>query len=102
MKNLFIGSNGLVAAIDSLNGSIIWEVKLDTGSSFLSSTQYQDVTILEESEYIFAGCNGHLFCLNAKTGKTLWHNKLSGWGNNDLSMSIGGKQIQAINKTEQK
>jgi outer membrane protein assembly factor BamB len=101
VNQLYIGSNGKVAAINPDSGQIKWETKLDTGSGLFSSTAYQDIAILEDGDKVFAGCNGHLFCLNPRTGNVLWHNKLKGWGNNDLSLSLNGKAVKTVSKPQQ-
>ena len=78
MNPLIIGSNGSVAAIDPASGRVLWQVKLDTGAGFFSSTRNEDTSVLVKDGRVYAGGCGHLFCLDAATGQTLWHNPLSG------------------------
>ena len=93
-QNLYIGSNGHVAAIDPRDGRDVWRTRL--GSSVLSATTRQDVCVLEHEGRVFAGCNGHLFCLDAASGELLWHNELDGLGHNDVTLAIAGKSIQFV------
>ena len=96
--NLYIGSNGIVAAIDPKNGSELWRTKLSGG--VFGSTRYSDVNVLEDGGVVFAGCNGHLFGLDAASGKQLWSNGLSGLGHNDITLSIAGKSMQTVGKPQ--
>jgi outer membrane protein assembly factor BamB len=43
-----------------------------TGSAFVS--------LLAEQNRVFAGTKGEVFCLDAATGKLLWHDGLKGYG----------------------
>jgi outer membrane protein assembly factor BamB len=45
---------------------------------------------------VFAGSQGHLFCLDAATGAMLWQNGLKGMGYNDVTLAIAGKSIQFV------
>jgi outer membrane protein assembly factor BamB len=56
------------------------------------------VAVLDHDGKVYAGCNGHLFCLDAESGEIVWHNPLSGIGHNDVTLSIGGRSIQIMNK----
>ena len=77
-ERLYIRSNGHVAAMDPQTGSEVWRTKLGVG--LFASTKMQDVTVLEHDGRVFAGCHGHLFCLEAATGTILWQNGLEGMG----------------------
>jgi outer membrane protein assembly factor BamB len=92
---LYIGCNGVVAAIDPADGRMVWVTSLATGG-FFPSTESQDVCLLEHQGTVFAGCYGHLFALAGDTGEILWHNKLEGLGYNDVTLAIAGKSIQYI------
>lgn len=46
------------------------------------------------------GANGHLFCLDASTGKIRWHNPLKGMDWNDVSLSIEGKSIHIVGRSK--
>ena len=93
-ENLYIGTNGHVAAFDPQDGRQIWRTKL--GASLFSATGRQDVCVLAHEGQVFAGCHGHLFCLDAASGEPLWHNELEGLGHNDVTMAIAGKSIQFV------
>ncbi len=99
MEPLLIGTNGTVACIDPTNGNVRWETALKTGS-LLSSTARQDVSILLRGSIVFAGCAGHLFCLDADSGSILWHNPLDGLGHNDIALAMDGVSVQFLQKTE--
>lgn len=92
---LYIGSNGHVAAIDPESGNEVWRAVLGGGGMF-TSTGSQDVTVIQHGDRVFAGCYGHLFCLDAATGRIHWQNGLKGMGYNDVTLSIGGKSVQFV------
>lgn len=91
---LYIGTNGTVVALRPESGEDVWRTQLNTG--FWSSTTYADVCVLEHGGTVFAGCNGHLFGLDAATGEVRWHNELKGLGHNDVTLAIAGKAIQFV------
>ena len=97
-KTLYIGCNGMVAAIDVRTGEMIWEKKLS--SKILSSLNHADVSIIHDDKIVYAGCYGHLFALDAKTGEELWHNELKGWGHNEVSLALQDKSVQFITRKE--
>ncbi len=99
MNPLIIGTNGHVAAIDTSTGEIRWQTSLDTGG-FLSSTNYQDVSVLVREGIVYAGVAGHLYGLHQETGEILWHNSLSGLGHNDISLAMEGVSVQFVQKVQ--
>lgn len=99
MEPLIIGTNGSVAAVDPTTGDILWSTSLKTGGLF-SSTSHQDVSVLVKGGIIFAGGAGHLFCIDASSGKILWHNPLTGLGHNDISLTMDGVSVQFLQKVE--
>ena len=96
---LIVGTNGNVAAIEPTTGQVKWRTELKTGS-FLSSTGGQDVTVLVKGEIVFAGCMGHLFCIDATSGAVLWHNSLEGFGHNDIAMAMEGVAVHVVAKVQ--
>ena len=92
---LYIGSNGHVAAIDPETGGEEWRTVLSSGGLFATTTA-ADVTVIQHGNRVFAGCYGHLFCLDAATGKVIWQNGLKGMGYNDVTLSIGGRSVQFV------
>jgi outer membrane protein assembly factor BamB len=95
-QNLYIGSNGYVAAINPHTGEELWRKKLKEG--LFSATHYEDVSVIVRDGIIYAGCSGHLFALSP-AGEVLWHNPLKGLGHNDLSLAFEGQSIQYLQKT---
>jgi outer membrane protein assembly factor BamB len=95
-KNLYIGSNGHVCAINPHTGEEIWRTKLQDG--VLAATKYEDVSIIVREGVIYAGSCGHLFALDA-TGQILWHNALKGLGHNDIALAFEGHTVQFLQKT---
>lgn len=84
-NNLFILSNGRVAAIHKKDGQIIWEVKL---REYLGSSVAHVVgQISVEDNKIFVGVSGILLCLSTKDGSLIWKNELKGWGYQFVSMA---------------
>lgn len=101
MNPLIIGSNGSVAAIDPSSGKVLWQTKLSTGG-LLSATGGQDISVLVKDGRVYAGGAGHLFCLDVATGRTLWHNPLTGLGHNDVALSMEGVSVQFLTKVERR
>ena len=84
-NNLFIFSNGKVAAINKKDGSIIWEIKL---KQYVKSTMdYSVGQINLDGDKLFVGVSGIIVCLNAKDGSLVWVNELKGWGYSFVSMA---------------
>ena len=101
MNLLILGTNGNVAAIDTATGGEVWRSSLKTGG-LISSTTNEDVSVLLKDGMVFAGCCGHLFCLDAATGNIFWHNPLTGMGHNDISMALEGVAVQFMAKVERR
>ena len=82
---LFILSNGRVAAINKIDGTVLWEVKL---KQYVTNSMAHSVgQIMVEDKKIYVGCAGVLVCLDTKDGSLLWKNELKGWGYNFVSMA---------------
>ncbi len=101
MEPLIIGTNGLVACVDPTTGSLRWKTELTTGS-VISSNARKDVSVLLRGSIVFAGCSGHLYCIDAESGAILWHNPLQGFGHNDISLAMDGVSVQFLQKVEGK
>jgi outer membrane protein assembly factor BamB len=97
MNTIILGTNGNVAAIDPTTGELLWATPLETGGLF-SSTRSEDVSVILRDGKVFAGCSGHLFCLDAASGHILWHNDLKGFGHNDISLALEGVSVQYLEK----
>ena len=74
---LYIGIGRHVAAVKMSTGEELWRTRLKMSASY--------TTICVRPEGIFAGANGHLFCLDPKTGDIRWHNTLDGLGHSIIS-----------------
>jgi outer membrane protein assembly factor BamB len=84
-NNLFIFSNGKVAAINKKDGAIVWEIKL---KQYVKATlSYAVGQISLEGDRLYIGVSGILICLKAKDGSLLWVNELKGWGYGFVSMA---------------
>ena len=68
---VFIGIKGSVVALNRNTGEQVWVTHLK-GSDF--------VNVVVQDGTIVASCYGEIFCLDALTGKGLWHNPLKGFG----------------------
>src|SRR6478672_12456115 len=92
-KNLFIYSNGRVAAINAGSGEIVWEVKL---KDYVKSTFSHAVgSIQAQGDKLFIGVSGIVVCLNAKDGSFVWKNELKGWGYSFVSFANMSSESQA-------
>ena len=98
---LYIGTNGRVAAIDTNDGTIIWQLTLQT-DGIMSTMSGEDVNILYKDGLIYAGCNGHIFCIDGYTGDVIWHNGLKGFGYHDIVLAMDGISVQMAKKTVKK
>lgn len=96
---LFIGSCGRVSAIDPATGRIHWTTALNS-DGVLGGRVGVDVCLLEDDGTLYAGCNGHLFALDAQSGKVLWHNELEGFGHHPVTLAMHGKSVQVLTRTE--
>lgn len=68
---IYVGIAGAVLALDRNDGAEIWRVGLK-GSDF--------VGVVLDGDKILAATRGESFCLDAATGRILWHNELRGLG----------------------
>ena len=84
---------GRVAALSPINGTIIWETRLKASANLSAA-----VTLHIEKEQVYAGCQGHVFCLDKQDGHILWHNGLKGWGFGLIAM---GSDSHVSNPTKQ-
>ena len=68
---VFIGIKGSVVALHSATGQQAWAAHLKGSDA---------VNVVIGPESILASCQGEIFCLDPRTGNTLWHNQLKGFG----------------------
>ena len=69
---LIVGLRGSVVALRRDSGEIAWSTKLRKGAGF--------VPVVVEDGRVYATDAGEVSCLDARTGKQLWHNSLKGFG----------------------
>ena len=69
---LYVAFKRQVIALDKRTGKIVWDCDLAQGVGF--------VAMLVEDGRVYASCNGYTSCLDAVTGKFIWHNELKGMG----------------------
>lgn len=81
---LFVGIKKAVLAVEKRTGKIRWTTKLPGGMGD------DFVTLLVEDAMIYAYTHGHLYGLNAETGKVLWKNELEGFGYGYASLAVQG------------
>jgi outer membrane protein assembly factor BamB len=97
-NNLFILSNGRVAAINKKDGSIIWEVKLRNYLSSKMTLTFGQLTV--EGDKLFIGATGILLCLRTKDGSLVWKNELKGWGYSFVSLANTGNEAAAASAAQ--
>ena len=68
---VFIGIKGSVIALHRAAGEQVWATHLK-GVDF--------VNVLLQDDTILATCHGEVFCMDAFTGESRWHNPLKGFG----------------------
>jgi outer membrane protein assembly factor BamB len=73
MAMIYLGVRGNVLGVDRATGEIVWTAKLK-GADF--------VNVLLDEGQVFATTKGEAYCLDAATGREIWHNTLpgQGWG----------------------
>ena len=89
-NNLFIFSNGKVAAIDKKSGNILWEIKIKDYTNQSMRYYYGQITV--EDDKIFVGTSGMLLCLSTKDGSLIWKNELKGWGYQFVAIANAGNE----------
>jgi len=82
---VLLGLNESVAAISRQDGSILWKTELPTS---LNGDDF--VTVLSDSDRVYAHTEGKLHCLDLANGKVLWSNRLSGCGYGIASICFPG------------
>src|SRR5690348_16720911 len=86
---IFIGLNGYALALHRDTGELIW-------SNSEMHSGY--VTLLLDGDRLIASTSGYIYCLDALTGKILWHNPLKGYGRAAPTslVSVRGQSPQAL------
>lgn len=84
---LFVGIKGSVVALKRKDGEIAWSTRLAKGSSL--------APLVVEDGCVYAISEGEVSCLDARTGKLRWHNKLKGYGTG-YAMLAGAQDPSAV------
>ena len=99
MKNrrhslVYIGIKSSVAAFDSKTGAAVWRTLLP--AKYKSSASF--VTVVRDSEHLYAACAGELFALDPATGALRWHEPLKGQGTGLVSIAtdLGGSSAGTL------
>ena len=77
-KDYYIGMNrnGVISRINIANNKITWKNK-QAGSKFIFYSNYLNGGLLQEKDRIYASFGSDFIsCLNSKTGKLIWEQKL--------------------------
>src|SRR4051812_13490502 len=82
-KIVLLAVKGLVIAFHKETGARLWEHQL--GGSALSG---DFVTVMADSNRVYAHTYGEMFCLDLATGNQLWRDKLSGLGYSLASIAL--------------
>jgi hypothetical protein len=86
---VFVGLNGYAVALHRDTGEIVWSNdELKSGY----------VTLLLDGDRLIVSTNGYIFCLDPLTGRTLWHNPMSGYGMGTPTalVSVRGQSSQTV------
>lgn len=70
---IFVGFNGLVAALDRDSGKLVWTWEASKG-------HHAYVALLLDGNRLVASDSGYTYCLDPLTGREIWHNPLKGLG----------------------
>lgn len=76
---VFVGFNSRVVALDRDGGQIVWKWKSRKGSGY--------TTVLLDDDRLIVSVVGYTYCLDARTGKELWFNRLEGMGSGVASLA---------------
>lgn len=88
MNHIFIGIKGYAVCLDKHSGHEIWRTKLKSMATI--------TTITHDEKRVFAYANGHLFCLEASSGKIKWENNLPGLGHSYCVISSSNNHQQTV------
>ena len=68
---IFVGLNGLVAALHRDTGRLVWKSEPLSGRM---------VTLLLDGDRLIVSSSGFMYCLEPSTGKLIWENRMKGFG----------------------
>lgn len=69
---VFVGFNSRVAALHRASGVLAWSWRCPRGTGFVS--------LLVDTDVLFASVDGYTYGLDPRTGSQLWANDLPGFG----------------------
>jgi outer membrane protein assembly factor BamB len=85
---IFVGLRGYAVALRRDTGAMVW-------SNNEMKRGY--VTLLLDGDRLIVSTNGYVYCLDPLTGRTLWHNPMSGYGLGVTSLvSVRGASDQTV------
>jgi outer membrane protein assembly factor BamB len=82
---LYVGIRRSVLALDAATGDLAWEAEL---GGAMSTTGV--VAVHVAGGRVYASSGGEVFCLDARTGAQVWHNKLAGFGLGFAALATAG------------
>jgi len=71
---VFVGLNGKVVALNRDTGDEVWKWEPTTRG------HQGFVALVVDGDRLVVSDNGYIYCLEATTGRQLWHNPLTGYG----------------------
>ena len=93
---IYGGTNGYIVAVNESNGQEIWRTRLHTGGFMGKATG--DVAVIVKDNVLIAGCSGHVWGIDVRSGEIIWHNGLTGLGNSFVSLADSSTSVQYIHK----
>ncbi len=84
---LYVGTNGIVAALDPHTGEELWRTKLPKCGGV-----GEVVSMVLKDGYLFAGANGRVWCLSKTDGSVLWQNGLPKMGYHAVLLAMEGAE----------
>jgi outer membrane protein assembly factor BamB len=90
---LYIGIKGAVLALDRAKGAEVWICEL-------KRSDFVNVAVVDGD--LYAATKGELFCLDAVTGATRWHNPLKGYGWGLISIATAGGQTVLMREKQRR
>jgi outer membrane protein assembly factor BamB len=82
---LYVGTNGIVAALDPRTGEELWRTKLPKCGGV-----GEPVALVLKDQHIFAASHGQVWCLDARDGNVLWRNGLPRMGYHSVLLALEG------------
>ena len=71
---LLVGLKKSVTAFHRANGTLLWKTQLPNGNGAAF------ITLVSDTQRVYATCAGAITCLNLFSGEVLWSDALRGYG----------------------